>query len=136
MKFTFTYLAEMLTIVRFGVVGIIATLVHMGGAGLLVGYQLAGVFSANLIAYLIAFWIAFSGHFFWTFQGRTDYRTAIQRYFVISASAFAINNILLIGLVRYGLLSEVTNVVLAAGVVPVISYITSRLWGFRQKKAD
>ncbi|TLP45697.1 hypothetical protein FDK21_13250 [Cohaesibacter sp. CAU 1516] len=122
---------ELLTLMRFGIVGIGATLVHMGVAASLVHFNIAPVFVANLVAYLTAFLFAFTGHFVWTFQRGAPLKQAIWRYFVISASAFGVNNLVLLSLVESGLVSKVASVVIAAAIVPAISYVASRLWGFK-----
>ena len=56
---------------RFGVVGVGATLTHVGVYS--AGTQLAGVgaFSANFIAFAVAVVVSFAGNFFWTFDAAT-----------------------------------------------------------------
>nr|WP_321445495.1 glycosyltransferase family 39 protein [uncultured Cohaesibacter sp.] len=125
-------LREFLTLMRFGIVGVGATLVHMSVAAGLVHFALANVFIANLAAYMTAFLVAFTGHFLWTFQKGAPLKQAIWRYFVISLSAFGANNLVLLGLVESGLVSKVTSVIIAAAIVPAISYVASRLWGFKE----
>ena len=125
-------LREFWMMVRFGVVGLLATFIHMSVASGLVHFDVTGVFSANLVAYLIAFCVAFSGHFFWSFRSESQFMRSLWRYFIISASAFAVNNVVLLGLVSSGVLSKVASVLIAAAIVPAISYVASRFWGFRQ----
>lgn len=122
---------ELLTLIRFGIVGVGATFVHMGVAAFLVHFDVTNVFLANLLAYLTAFSVAFTGHFFWTFQKGAPLKQAIWRYFIISASAFGVNNLVLLSLVESGVVSKVASVIIAAAIVPAISYVASRLWGFR-----
>ena len=125
-------LKEFWMMVRFGIVGVVATFIHMSAASGLVHFEIAGVFPANLIAYLIAFCVAFSGHFLWSFRAEGQFTQALWRYFIISASSFAVNNVVLLGLVSSGVLSKVMSVLIAAAIVPGISYVASRFWGFRQ----
>ncbi|WP_316858326.1 GtrA family protein [uncultured Cohaesibacter sp.] len=136
MKPSFFSLHEIWMILRFGIVGVMATLIHMSVASGLVHFASVNVFTANLAAYLIAFIFAFSGHFFWTFQTGGALRQALWRYFVISASAFAVNNLVLLALVKSGVLSKVMSVLIAAAIVPAISYFASRFWGFKQAQTD
>ena len=124
-------LQELFMLVRFGIVGVVATLVHMAVAAFLVHSETANVYLANLVAYLTAFIVAFSGHFFWTFNNGGPLGQAIWRYFVISASAFGVNNLVLLTLVQSGLVSKVSSVIVAAAIVPVLSFFASRFWGFR-----
>jgi putative flippase GtrA len=85
---------------------------------------------ANLAAFVTAFMVSFTGHYFWTFQVPGHPGRAVRRFFVISGSAFAINTSLLAVLLEAGWLSDSVSAVLAALVVPIITFFSSRLWGF------
>ncbi len=131
MKPTYVAIQEVMVFARFFMVGIFATLIHMSVAILLISQFSVAIFVANLIAYLVAFFFAFSGHFIWTFERKANFPRSLVRYFVISIIAFAINNLVLLGLVKKGLFPETFSVVLAAAVIPLVSFTASRLWGFK-----
>jgi putative flippase GtrA len=122
---------EVLTLGRFIIIGIAATLLHIGVALIALHFFGWAVFPSNLIAFLIAFVLAFIGHYHYTFRAAAQYHRALVRYFVISATAFAVNNVLLFALVKSGVLSDIVSVILAVAVIPLISFTASRLWGFR-----
>ena len=124
-------LAEAFTAARFGVVGVAATAVHMSIAWLLIVGAEVRPMGANLVAFLCAFSVSFSGQYFWTFGARGDRRRAIRRFFLVSALAFLLNNVVLAGLLKAGTLAPIWAVIFAACVIPAITYTSSRLWAFR-----
>jgi putative flippase GtrA len=124
-------LAEYLIFARFSLVGILAGVVHILVAVILIEYGGIAVMFANLIAFLCGFSVAFSGHYHYSFRCSARYRQALVRYFTISGSGFLINNLLLLALVNSGYLGDVVSMILAAGVIPLVSFTASRLWGFQ-----
>lgn len=72
-------LQEIFTLIRFGIVGIIATLVHIFSAWILLdNLQINNAIIVNTIAFLIAFIFSFLGHYFWTFKA-TENNTNIKK---------------------------------------------------------
>lgn len=125
---------ELLLAGRFALVGIVATLVHMLIAWALIELTRFPPLLANLMAFLAAFVVSFTGHYHWTFQGAGNPWRAMRRLFLISSSAFAINTLLLAGLLKTSWMSASVAAIVAAGIVPVISFLASRLWGFKPSK--
>lgn len=124
-------LHEVLTLGRFIIIGIAATLLHISVALVAIRIFDWAVFPANLMAFLSGFTLAFIGHYYYTFRAAAHYRRALARYFIISGTAFLVNNVLLLTLVKSDIVSDIVSVILAAAVIPLISYAASRLWGFR-----
>ena len=93
----------------------------------------AGLFplAANFVAFFCAFGVSFLGQHLWTFRARSDRRRALRRFFVVSGVAFLANNVALVSLLKAGLLSPIWAVILAACVIPAVTYTSSRLWVFR-----
>jgi len=116
---------------RFGLVGIAATALHMSLVRLLIETTNTPVLLANLIAFLTAFGISFTGNYVWTFGSTASPKVAMPRFFLISGSAFAANTLLLAFLTRAGWLSPAVAAVAAAAVIPLVTYSASRLWGFK-----
>lgn len=116
---------------RFVAVGILATLVHMAAAlGLLVIPKFP-IMAANVTAFLLAFSVSFTGNFFWTFQARGPIRKSLSRYLLIAAGAFFANNLVLAGLLGTHRIDAMKAIVISAAVVPVCTYVLSRLWAFQ-----
>lgn len=117
---------------RFALVGIVATLVHMLMVWALIELNLFPPLIANLIAFLTAFIMSFTGHYHWTFQRPGNPRRALKRLFLISSFGFAVNMLLLASLIKTGWVSDSLAAILAASVVPAIGFLASRFWGFKK----
>jgi putative flippase GtrA len=89
------------------------------------------VLLANLVAFLSAFGISFWGNYHWTFRRPGQKARALRRFFTISSGAFALNMLLLTGLLQIDLLLPEWSALLAATVIPAITFLASRFWGFR-----
>ena len=121
---------EVVIATRFGLVGIAATTIHIVVVWLVLNQTGSSPISANTLAFTIAFGISFLGNYIWTFRSPGSPRRAMFRFFLISASAFLVNTLLLTLLVHGGWFSPVVSAIFSASVVPVISFAASRLWGF------
>jgi putative flippase GtrA len=121
---------EAILAVRFGVVGVVATLVHVLAVWILISLMHVSVFPANLVAFLLAFCFSFAGNYLWTFGAPGQPTVAARRFFFISGSAFVTNNALLGALIAREYLPPDLAAVSAAAVIPLITYTASRLWGF------
>lgn len=125
-----SFLREVRFAVRFGVVGMSATALHVTVATVIIYYQMLPPLAANTVAFLTAFFISFGGNYVWTFQMPGNPLRAIQRFILISATGFIVNSVALSTMLNNAPLSPITLVIVAAMVVPVISFIASRYWGF------
>lgn len=126
-------LTELLIATRFGLVGIAATTLHIGVVWMLLTYSELPALIANLIAFICAFGLSFTGNYIWTFSAPGSPGRAMRRFFLISMVAFLANSTLLLTLLTSGWLSPPRAAIASAAIVPGISFIASRLWGFRQK---
>ena len=127
---------ELVIAARFGLVGIAATSIHIIVVLLVLNQAGSNPFSANAIAFAIAFGISFLGNYVWTFRSPGSPRRAMFRFFLISGSAFMVNTLILTFLVHGGWFSPVVSAVISASLVPVISFAASRLWGFNGYGGD
>jgi putative flippase GtrA len=125
-------LREVLTASRFAIVGLAATAVHVVAVWTILHTTNIPVYLATFCAYLIAFTVSFGGHYFWTFGAPGSPLRSLARFFLISLTGFGTHLVLLTILLHTGYFSDATCAVLAAMVVPVITYCASRLWGFRR----
>lgn len=125
---------EILTVARFGLVGILSTGVHIAIVWLLLTLDSTTPMLANTLAFLSAFFISFAGNYLWTFRSPGSPRRAALRFFSIAFSAFVVNTLVLALLLQEGRLLPIVSAVLSASLVPVISFIASRLWGFKRDK--
>lgn len=119
------------TVARFGLVGICATLVHLGVAWLLLRYGFSALF-ANILAFPPAFIVSFSGHWMITFMKRAGVRTALPRFLFISAAGFIINNFALAFLITFTPWHNLTKIVFALFLVPISTFLLSNFWAFKK----
>lgn len=115
----------------FVLVGTSAALVHW----LVVVALVSGVtwtpLTANVIGWLVAFGVSFSGHYFLTFRSlRSGVRSSLPRFFFLSGMGFAVNEI------SFAVLLDQTDLpyewllgMILIGVA-VLTFIFSRFWAF------
>jgi putative flippase GtrA len=126
-------LSEVFTAFKFSIVGIAATTLHLLIALSLVTYYGIYPLLANFSAFLCAFMVSFLGNFHWTFHVAIDQRIALAKFFAVTLVAFVVNNLLLMVLLRVISLPKQWAVVVAAMVVPLVTFMSSRLWVFNDK---
>lgn len=116
-------------VVRFGLVGLTATLIHLAVAQIAL---LAGMppEMANANGFVVAFLAGLVGHYRFTFPGTGSFGRAFWRYGVIALAGFAVNNVVLFGLEASGWVSAQVSLTVAVLIVPVGTFFLSRLWGF------
>ena len=124
--------AEFFYAVRFGVVGSVATVVHIATLWLLLSVTTLPVLIANTAAFLLAFGFSFAGNYVWTFGAPCPVRKALGRFLMISVSAFLLNSLCLGILVEQDLFPPKVAGLVAAALIPVATFLASRCWGFRQ----
>ncbi|MEO1475398.1 MAG: GtrA family protein [Pseudomonadota bacterium] len=116
-------------VLRFGGVGIAATLVHAGAASLFHVLSPATAELNNVGGFLTAFGVSFAGHATWTFKtGLTG--QAAMRFFVIALVGFAASA----AMMRFALGAELPVWAaqgLAILVVPPLSFVGAKVWAFR-----
>lgn len=124
---------ELATLARFGVVGVVATLVHYGAA-LLAARAGAPLLLANLVGFLVAFSVSFLGHHHWTFRPAEGpargLRASAARFMVVAGSSFLFSTVVLAGLVAQGRVSAPLALGVAVLVVPLVNFVAARGWAF------
>ena len=126
-----SFCREFFTAVRFGLVGVLATAVHIATVWILLAATGIAPIPANTLAFLIAFGVSFAGHYAWTFRAPGKPRRAILRFSVIAVFGFLVNTLVLAFLIQKGYFSPVVSAVFSVSIIPVISFLASRLWGFK-----
>lgn len=126
------FLPEIFYAVRFGMVGSVATAVHIATLWLLLSVTSLPVLIANTAAFILAFVFSFAGNYVWTFGAPGPVRKALGRFVVIAVSAFLLNTVCLGMLVEQNLFPPKVAAIVAATLIPVVTFLASRLWGFRR----
>lgn len=119
---------EILRISRFGLVGFLASAVHLAVAALLLAWQ-PGVheFLVNLVAYICAFLFSLVGHQRFTFQQRAR----LLPFILMSWLGLAVNNLILYMALKLGF-SGFTAIAPAVLLAAGVSYFVARTWVFRR----
>ena len=119
-------------VVRFGVVGVIATLVHASsGIAAVLILELNGL-QANVLGFLIAWWVSFFGHHRFTFRAEADQQRALGRFVLHSVIMFGIAmGVTYIVSVGVPTLPQSFLPIVGALIVPVISFFSSKFFVFK-----
>jgi len=123
---------ELILAYRFFLVGLIATATHMFLIWRLISKGELNVYFANFYAFLIAFLISFSGHYYWTFKIRPKFISTLVKMLSVSISVYFLNTIILTFLVNFFLLPELSAALTAAFICPLLSFFALRLCVFNK----
>ena len=117
---------------RFGLVGIVATLVHV--VTVLVMHYLAGFSTlwANAIAFLTAWTVSYIGNWLWTFEAPTAHSHSAPRYFFVGIAGFALNQVIVEITTNWWAWPMWLALVPVVMVVPLVSFLASRYWAYRK----
>lgn len=118
-------------LLRFGMVGLLATFVHMM-IGFLLIQSTWHPLLANLLAFTIAFVVSFIGHLGFSFADQeVSPSSALWKFALVALIGFAFNEVLLIMLLSEGDLSDTVSLWISTGSAAVLTFALSRLWAFR-----
>ncbi|ADZ68892.1 GtrA family protein [Polymorphum gilvum] len=121
---------EALTAGRFVVVGLIATATHAGVALALLWLGVLPAFPANVIAFLVAFLVSFTGHHVWSFPGTGDAARRMRRFFLLALAGFLVNSGALAAWLEWTPWPDSLGILVAIAVVPAVTFLGARLWAF------
>jgi putative flippase GtrA len=121
-----------LRVASFIAVGCTAAAVHLGVVIALVGGLGQLPLAANIIGWLVAFVVSFSGHWLLTFRAQqAPLWRAARRFFGISATGFAVNELAYALLLQWSTLRYDIVLAIILVAVAVITYLLSSRWAFR-----
>ena len=128
--FVMTMQKNIWQLLRFALVGGVATLVHLTVAMLLYFSVLknTSVFCINIISFSCALIFSYYGHRYFTFNRPGGF----LKFAFASFLGFFINNISLYVLVFFGI-SEVVGLIVSIIIVPMLTYLLSSIWVFDKK---
>lgn len=118
-------------LIRFGVVGVGATLTHTAVFWLVWGQLGLHHAPANVLAFLVAFEVSYWGHGRWSFAQGKRRRGTRWRLFLVALLGLGLN--MTWGWVTFDLLDAGLPVFVAlqVGLTPAIVFGLSRVWVFR-----
>lgn len=123
-------------LVRFGVVGVGAMLVHLGAVSLWLVPAGMTPLAANVLGFLLAFGVSYWGHRHLTFRAaHVAHRHALPRFFSVACLGFAGNEVLYALLLRFTPLDYRLALLLVLGAVAAMTFALGKLWAFSGRDA-
>jgi putative flippase GtrA len=122
---------EAARLLRFGVVGVAATVTHYAIALSLVAVAGLPAQIAHVAGFLGAAPVSFFGHYHWTFRSRAGYGRAALRFVGIALGAFLVSMALLEALERLTAWRAAASLFASVLVIPIASYVLNRAFVFR-----
>lgn len=119
-------------VMRFGIVGVAATMVHMSAAFTLFYIAFIPAVLANALAFLVAWCVSYTGQVGWTFKGRGGgHHKSAPKFFVVSLLGFMLNLIIvwvMADIMKVPFYVAVLSVVVS---VPILTFVLSKYWVFK-----
>lgn len=118
---------------RFCIVGLIAALTHYFLVILLIQpqYQVSLKY-ANLLAFLMAFWVSYFGHRIFTFQAtRLAHRQTLKKFIVVAGLGFMLNESVLLVSHHYLDIPISMLVIFSIGITSIFTFLLNRYFAFQ-----
>ncbi len=120
---------------RFGWVGGLATFTHVLIFDFLVRYGELPALLANLIAFMVAFLLSFSGHYFWSFREQRGSDApgpwrSLYRYLAVALAGLLLNSLFVFLAVNALGYPHTVAIVFMVLVVPGFLFVLSKFWAF------
>lgn len=122
--------------VRFGLIGVVSTLVHVAVALLL--HHLFG-FSplwSNAMAFMTAWMVSYVGNWVWTFEAATTHSHSAPRFFIVALGGFALNQLIVLITSEWWGWPFWLALIPVVMIVPLVGFIASRYWAYRQSEVS
>ncbi|RDI40983.1 GtrA family protein [Aquicella lusitana] len=125
------FLPLFLQIFRFGIVGLTAAAIHISIVILLVQYEGLEPLAANIFGFAIAFQMSYWGNRLWTFSDAAVlHRVALPKLLLVQIVNFLANESLFYVFLTLHLPYPIA-LFLVLTILPVFTFISSKLWVFR-----
>lgn len=123
-------------LLRFGLVGILATIVHM-----IIGFLLIQAgwhpLLANTCAFVIAFFVSFVGHLGYSFSDQeASFRRSLSRFVAVGLIGFLVNQLILAVLIALAVTSDTASMLVSTGCAAFVTFGLSKVWAFRSERHD
>lgn len=126
-------ISEFGRICRFFSIGMIATGVHITLCLILVAGFGAPEQGANFTAFLVALGVSFFGHHGWTFKSNAAYNQVLPRFLGVAFTGYFASAAMLYVLQDVSALPPAVRLVVAAMVIPAVSYLAYRFLVFEHE---
>jgi putative flippase GtrA len=121
--------------IRFGLVGVIATLTHIAFFVAFIEVLGIGAFGANVFAYVVACIVGYSGHSAWTFRLRDNVTrrptsATFAKFIITSLFGLALNATIVFTVVQVLSSPYFHAIPLMATIVPLAIFMLNKWWVF------
>lgn len=120
----------LLQLIKFGLVGLFATVIHASILFFLVEQLGVEPVLASIPAFLTALVISFLINHHWTFVVKEAYRRYFSRYTAVAVSGLILNITIMYSTVSLMHQSYVVGLLVVVILVPLISFLLQRYWTF------
>jgi putative flippase GtrA len=124
------YRAIVWQLFKFGVIGVVATGVHVVIATIAIKKFTANQIIANCLAFIIASFVSYIGHAKITFNSPMN-RASLAKFLVVNGVGF-LTALIVSSIAEYYRLPYQLGIALVVTTVPIASYLLHRLWTFRE----
>jgi len=122
--------------VRFGLIGVVSTLVHVAVALILHHFFGFSPLWSNAMAFMTAWMVSYVGNWVWTFEAATTHSHSAPRFFIVAAGGFALNQLIVLITSEWWGWPFWLALVPVVMIVPLVGFIASRYWAYRQSAAS
>lgn len=117
-------------LMRFGIIGILAALTHYLIAITLTHHDIPAAW-ANLIAFVIAFWVSYFGHRYFSFDvGDISHQQTLPRFILVAVLGFILNESLLLLMLHFTSITMALGLPFIIILTAVFTFILSRQFAF------
>ena len=117
-------------LMRFGVIGVLAAVTHYCIAIYLTDHQVAAGW-ANLVAFIIAFWVSYFGHRYFSFDaGDVSHQQTLPRFILVAVFGFILNESLLLLMLHFTKISIALGLPFIIVITAIFTFILSRQFAF------
>jgi putative flippase GtrA len=127
---------EFWRLARFSVVGVVATVLHIGVAMTAVAAAGANPTVAAMIGFTAAFAVSYFGHFRFTFAASGRHRDYLLKFAVSSLASLVLSTGMVWVATAILRIDYKPALFALAVIVPVCNYLVNRFWVFLQPGAD
>ncbi|MEA2755333.1 MAG: hypothetical protein QOJ54_1622 [Aliidongia sp.] len=114
---------------RFGIVGLVSTLIYAAVAAIGNNWTQLPAEAVNSIAICISGLWSYLGHYRFTFRSDAAHRSSVIRFFVLFALGYAVSSGIVLLSDRMGWPRNLATAIIVI-IIPVINFVAMQLWVF------
>ena len=121
---------------RYGIVGGIAALTHIGVLVTAVEAMNQHPTYANIVAFLFAVIISYTGNIAWTFREHPFTILSFLRFVIVTFVGLCMNVAIFFTIVNLLQLHYLVALLLVVTLTPIVTFVLQRSWTFGQSQLD